>query len=62
METTTRTVSDLIDDDTGCPIPLRVIPDCMGINLCSVSMISWSRRDDGQLVELVISFSPEEKS
>jgi hypothetical protein len=40
------------------PIDLAVIPNYMGINLCSVEGMSWTRQDDGQLVSLTIHFSP----
>lgn len=63
METTTTitmTAAEVIGGDTDCPLPLSVIPNSMGINLCSVSTVSWSRRDDGQITELVLRFSPEE--
>jgi hypothetical protein len=33
----------------------------MGINLCSVDSLTWTRKDDGQLVDLKINFIPEEK-
>lgn len=41
-----------------CPIPLSVIPNQMGINLCSVHSISWAKQDDGQLINLTINFIP----
>lgn len=46
-------------DWTAFPIDPGVIPDYMGINLCSVEAIRWSRHaDDGQLVEFAIEFLP----
>jgi hypothetical protein len=30
----------------------------MGVNLCSVEAISWTRQDDNQLVNLTIHFTP----
>ena len=40
------------------PLDLAVIPNHMGINLCSVEGLSWTRQDDGQLVSLTIHFVP----
>lgn len=42
-----------------CPFPLDVIPNYMGINLCSVERIDWTEQDDGQLVSINIVFLPE---
>jgi len=55
--TTTKTISELLKTKES-PLPLEVIPNHMGINLCSVKSISWTRRDDGQLVDLKIDFIP----
>ena len=59
MKTTFKTVEELIENKEGCPIPLEVIPNNMGINLCSVDSVSWQRQEDGQLVNLTINFLPE---
>jgi hypothetical protein len=40
------------------PLDPAVIPNHMGINLCSVEGMSWSRQEDGQLVNLTIHFQP----
>jgi hypothetical protein len=40
------------------PLPPSVIPNYMGINLCSVEGMSWQKRSDGQLVNLTIHFIP----
>ena len=61
METTFKKVSELIDKKEDCPLPLEVIPNNMGINLCSVDAISWQKQSDGQLVNLTIHFIPSEK-
>lgn len=58
MKTTTKTVRDLIETKES-PLPLDVIPNMMGINLCSVEAITWTQQDDGQLVSLSIHFIPE---
>lgn len=60
MKTYFATVKDLIENEETCPLPLEVIPNSMGINLCSVDAISWQRQDDGQLANLTIHFSPED--
>lgn len=61
METIFKKVSDLVKDDSICPLPLEVIPNYMGINLCSVDAISWQKQNDGQLTNLTIHFLPETK-
>lgn len=62
MKVYQRTIEDLIENedtvDNGCPIPLEVIPNNMGINLCSVDSLSWQKQEDGQLVNLTIYFKP----
>jgi len=61
MKTIFKKVSELINNDEKCPLPLEVIPNYMGINLCSVDAISWQKQSDGQLTNLTIHFLPEEK-
>ena len=51
-------IEDIIEGKIACPLPIEIIPNNMGINLCSVDSISWQRQDDGQLVSLCISFIP----
>lgn len=41
-----------------CPLPIGVIPNYMGINLCSVDGIGWQMQSDTQLVSLTIYFIP----
>ena len=60
METVFKKVSELIDNKEKCPLPLEVIPNYMGINLCSVDTISWQKQSDGQLTNLTIHFLPKE--
>ena len=50
-----------INNGAKCPLPLQVIPNYMGINLCSVESVSWSELEDGQIDELTIEFIPEVK-
>lgn len=40
------------------PLNPSAIPNLMGINLCNVEGMSWTRQDDGQLVSLTIHFLP----
>ena len=57
MKTRTKTIDELIKTKDS-PLPLEVIPNQMGINLCSVESITWTRQKDGQLVNLTINFIP----
>lgn len=61
MKTTFKTVNELIENNEKCPLPLSVIPNYMGINLCSVEAISWQQQEDDQLTYLTIHFLPENK-
>jgi len=58
METIFAKVSDIISGHVKSPLPLEIIPNNMGINLCSVDALSWQRQTDGQLVNLTIHFIP----
>lgn len=51
-------ISDIIDNNAYCPLDINIIPNTMGINLCSVDSIEWVKRKDGQLVSLNINFIP----
>ena len=51
-------VSEIIGGKVESPLPIEVIHNNMGINLCSVDAISWQKQDDGQLVNLSIHFLP----
>jgi hypothetical protein len=62
METSFKKVEDLIKNKGDCPFPLEIIPNKMGINLCSVDGISWTKQSDGQLTQITIHFTPEDKS
>jgi hypothetical protein len=53
-----KTISELIEKNEKCPLPLEVIPNHIGINLCSVSAIGWQEQDDKQLTNLTIYFNP----
>ncbi len=54
-------VSDMIAENLEPPLPLSVIPNHMGINLCSVDSVSWTEQGDGQIVSLTIHFLPEKR-
>jgi len=41
-----------------CPLPLNIIPNYMGIGLCSVDWIKWNKTKDGQMIDLHIKFVP----
>jgi hypothetical protein len=58
---TMRKVAELIKSDEA-PLPLSVIPNHMGINLCSVDSMWWTKQEDGQLISLTINFIPAEKA
>ena len=58
MKQVTETIDDIINEGKYCPLPLKVIPNHMGINLVSVESISWTKQDDGQLTDLSIKFNP----
>jgi len=58
MKTKFVKIEDIINDVVKCPLPIEVIPNHMGINLCSVEAISWTKQDDGQLTDLTIHFLP----
>ena len=60
MKTVTKTVTDMIANNEDAPLPMDVIPNNMGINLCSVEAMTWTKQDDGQLVSLTIHFLPGE--
>ncbi len=57
MKKITKTVKELIESKES-PLPLNVIPNHMGINLCSVESLSWTEQEDGQLMNLTINFNP----
>ena len=58
MKTYFKTIDELVENDEECPFPLDVIPNQIGINLCSVDALSWQKQDDGQLTNLTIHFIP----
>lgn len=57
MTIITKTVNEILKEDCS-PLPLSVIPNYMGINLCSVHSLTWTKQEDGQLVNLMINFVP----
>ena len=59
METIHRRIDTDNIENHDWPFPLEVIPNCMGINLCSVEALTWTKQPDGQLVSVTIHFQPE---
>ncbi len=60
---TYKSTEELVNNQGDCPIPLSIIPNYMGINLCSVAGIEWIKQvEDGQLTQVRIYFNPENKS
>lgn len=51
---------DINDSDNFCPVRLSNIPNYMGINLCSVHSVEWSETTDGQLIDIVVKFIPDD--
>ena len=65
MKTVFKTMDEITTDEkAGIKYPLNpsVIPNYMGINLCSVEGMSSTKREDGQLTTLTIHFSPSDKN
>ena len=61
MKTIFRTTDEIIKNEKECPLPLQIIPNYLGINLCSVKGISWTKQKDGQLTKIIIHFLPAKK-
>lgn len=59
MEIVTKTVEELLGTGESPAPLLGAVPDRLGINLCSVDSVTWTRQDDGQLVNLIIHFEPD---
>lgn len=59
MKTVFNTTDGILAGKAESPLPLEVIPNHMGINLCSVEGISHTRQADAQLVSLTIHFIPK---
>lgn len=49
----------IADSTDKAPVPLSWIPNEMGINLCCVSDVVVTKRDDGQIVSILFNFMPE---
>ncbi len=62
MQVFHKSIADIIKDPEACPFPIVVIPNEMGINLCSVDSISWQIRKDTQLVSITVYFKPADDS
>ena len=37
----TMSVAEIANDPDVCPLPLELIPNHMGINLCNVKEVTW---------------------
>ncbi len=61
MKTVTKTIDEIINGEYS-PLPINTIPNYMGINLCSVDSLTWTKQDDGQLTNLQINFIPNNKT
>ena len=51
-------IEDVVENNAYCPIPVRVFPNQMGINICSVDSVEWKKQDDGQIKKLTVNFIP----
>ena len=58
MKYTKVKITDVVDGKAESPLPLEVIPNYMGINLCSVDSIEWIEHKDTQIEKLTINFIP----
>lgn len=63
-ETTTKSMDEIIKDGKPypCSFPIGIIPNSMGINLVAVDSLTWTKREDGQIVNLTINFMPQENA
>lgn len=59
LKTEFHTIDEMLVKEIEPPIPLEVLPNHMGINLCAVDGMSWTRQKDGQLVSVTIHFIPD---
>lgn len=58
MKYTKVKITDVVDGRAESPLPLEVIHNYMGINLCSVDSIEWIEHEDSQIEKLTINFIP----
>lgn len=58
MKSTFKTIDEIIKNEKCCPFPIGILPNNMGINLCSVDAISWQEQKDGQITSITIYFIP----
>lgn len=54
----TKSIEDIINHKIKTCFPIDIIPNQMGINLCSVDSIEEIRLEDRQLTEVIIHFIP----
>lgn len=62
MKTEFHTITEILEKDLEPPLPLEIMPNHMGINLCAVDGMSWTRQKDGQLVSVTVHFIPDNDS
>lgn len=55
-------ISDIISGKIKSPLPIEIIPNNMGINLCSVDSVCWQKTENGELTSLTIFFIPGKES
>lgn len=61
VKRTTLSIDQIVNDKEECPLPVSVIPNHMGINLCAVKHVTWDEQEDGQILSLTIQFLPSDK-
>lgn len=59
MKTETHSIDDIINKLVESPLPIEIVPNQMGINLCAVESLTWTKQEDNQLVNITINFKPE---
>lgn len=52
------TISQVVNNNEYCPLPMDIFPNRMGINLCSVDSVEWEEQNDGQIKKIIINFIP----
>ena len=55
---TTKQAIELAEKERWMDLLLTFFPDRWGINLCSVKSITVDKQEDGQIIELLVKFNP----
>ena len=62
MKTQFKTIKDIINEkdnsSCSCPLDLSIIPNYLGINLCSVEGVAWTCNEGKELISITIHFLP----